>query len=142
MKWYFASRTRHQKKLASISRQLERQGEHIESSWVYIEDKLIPFHEHLEAVRELAKTDITGVLNSDILVLISDPAGTDMFAELGAALAKHAQSPESIRIYIVGEHARRSLMQLHPSITHMETLKEVFEKEGVNVASVTLPNFS
>ena len=141
MKWYFASRTRHQYKLASLSKQLEEIGEIIESTWVYIEDNLIPFTEHIEATQKLAVQDIDGVLRSDILVLISDPSGTDMFAEFGAALAKKSLTPNSIRIYIVGEHSTRSLIQLHPAVVHLSTIQEVFQKEKLNYTELQIPDF-
>lgn len=138
MKWYFASRTKHQQKLADLSRFLEAKGEVIKSTWVYITEPLLPYHEHVEKVQKIATDDISEVLESDVFVLISDPAGTDMFAELGAALAKNTSSPRSIRIYIVGEHAKRSLMQLHPAITHLHSLKEVFEKESIDCGEFDL----
>ncbi len=141
MNWYFASRTRHQVALATLSKQLENKGEGIKSTWVYGTETLLPYSENIEKSKKIAVMDIKGVVESDVFVLISDPAGTDMFAELGAALGKDASSPGSIRIYIVGEHSKRSLIQLHPAIVHAPTLKDVFAKEGINYANFTFPSF-
>ncbi|MBI4087169.1 hypothetical protein HY416_04325 [Candidatus Kaiserbacteria bacterium] len=141
MKWYFASRTRHQGKLADLSGQLENLGEEIASQWVYITDSLKPYHEHPDKVHPIAEMDIRGAFGCDVFVLISDPEGTDMFAELGAALAKAALSPEKITVYVVGEHAKRSLIQCHPAITHVSTVRDVLMREHINTENIVVPDF-
>lgn len=140
MKWYFSSRTRHRDSLIAISKFLETKGQTINSGWIYIEG-LIPYKENGARATEVARDVTRAILNSEIFVLISDPEGTDMFVELGIALGKYNASPESIRIYIVGEHGNRSLMQLHPAITHLSVVKEVLEKEGINNDRFYFPNF-
>ena len=139
MKWYFASRTRHTQKLVEISKFLESKGETILSDWVYI-GMLTPFEANLKRVQKVAIHDVEAVLNSDIFVLISDPEGTDMFVELGVALAKHAAKLQHVQIYIVGEYAKRSLMHLHPAIRHTSTLKEVFNDVGLDYSDFEFPD--
>jgi hypothetical protein len=51
-----------------------------------------------------------------------------MFVELGIAIANYEQNKKT-KIYIVGEHNKRSLMHLHLSITHMDSLNDVFLTE-------------
>ena len=141
MKWYFASRTRHTQKLVVISKFLERKGETILSDWIYI-GMLTPFEEHKQKVQEVAVHDIKAILGSDIFVLVSDPEGTDMFVELGVALAKHTAQLQHIQIYIVGEHSKRSLMQLHPAVRHASTLQEVFDDTGIEYSGFEFPDLT
>ena len=131
MKWYFASRTRHQEQLRNIADQLEQQGETITSRWLYIQ-KFESYDENRETIKQFAQDVVTQIQDADIFVLLSDAGGTDMFLELGVALGKHA-SGHPISIYIVGKHSKRSLMQLHPATRHVGSLGEVFEKEGITV---------
>lgn len=139
MKWYFASRTRHAQKLAEVSRFLAGKGEEVLSTWIH-EEGLIPYVENLEKVRKVAAQCVEAISQSDIFVLISDAEGTDMFVELGIALAKHT-TQKSTRIYIVGEHSKRSLMQLHPAITHVDNLTELFTMENIERGDFVVPAF-
>lgn len=102
------------------------------SDWIHIYD-LIPYSENLERSKETAEKVVHAVNSADIFVLISDKEGTYVFVELGVALAKYEQAPNTIRIYIVGEHSKRSLMQLHPAIVHLSIMNEVMEKEGLSL---------
>jgi hypothetical protein len=102
---------------------------------------LKPFEENLEKVRAASAHCTEGILESDIFVLISDPEGTDMYAELGVALAENTRAHGRPRIYVVGEHGRRSVMQLHPAVTHVDALQAVFQKEGVTTDGVQMPEF-
>jgi hypothetical protein len=53
-----------------------------------------------------------------------------MYIELGVAFAKQAVSSD-IKIYIIGDQGSRSLMQLHPSIIHVDNLEDVFNMEKI-----------
>ena len=128
MKWYFACRTRHTEKLVAVTHLLESNGETVRSDWVFV-GNLAPFEENLEKVQEVMSHNTEAILDTDVFVLISDPEGTDMYTELGVALGKRAAAKDSPRIYIVGEHSKRSPMQLHPAIVRVETLAEVFKME-------------
>ena len=140
MKWYFASRTKHQQKVAELSRFLVKAGEMVLSDWVYAEP-LQPYEENMDKALALSREVVKSILNTNIFVLISDPEGTDMFAELGIALAKNEVS-HNARIYIVGKHSKRSLMQLHPSIIHVPDIQNIFEKEGIKAEKFNFPNFA
>ncbi|MFA6476592.1 MAG: hypothetical protein WCV68_04280 [Candidatus Paceibacterota bacterium] len=141
MKWYFAGRVRHKEKLKEIFKYLEIKGETVLSDWVY-EGSYKPYDENLDKVQTLARRVVVSLLETDIFVLISDPEGTDMFVELGVCLAQDKISPGSIRIYIIGEHSKRSLMQLHPSIKHLKDVRELFEEEKIEVEDFVLPDFN
>lgn len=140
MKWYFACRTRHTEKLIGLSKLLESKGETINSDWIYI-GTLKPFEEHLEEVRSASTRCTEAVLDADVFVLISDPEGTDMYAELGMALTQRTLTGSTPRIYAVGEHGRRSVMQLHPFVTHVDTLVETFAAEKISIDAAEIPKF-
>lgn len=128
MKWYFAARVRHKEKLVEVFDCLKNKGEEVVSDWVY-QKSLKPYSENLEEVQKLATNITEAIKETDIFVLISDLEGTDMFVELGICLARDAGR---VKIYIIGEHSKRSLMQLHLAITHVADLKELFEKEKID----------
>lgn len=139
MKWYFASRVRHKEKLQEIAQFLESLDEGVISEWIYA-DSLKPYENNLSRVQPFAEAVTTALLNTDIFVLISDPEGTDMFIELGVCLAKKTLS-DNVKIYILGEHSKRSLMQLHPAIIHVKDLQELFALEKIKHVGFNLPVF-
>jgi len=127
MKWYFASRTKHRELVKNISNILEKQGHEIVFNWTVLEG-LVPYNQNIKKCNETAQKISSAIPKADVFVLISDSEGTDMFVELGMAIANYEQNKKT-KIYIVGEHNKRSLMHLHPSITHLDSLKDVFLKE-------------
>lgn len=137
-KWYFASRMRHQEKIRNVSDFLNSQGEQVVSRWVY-EQPFSVSSENREAITTLAVDSIQEIIEAGVFVLISDPAGTDMFVELGAALAAGVTTQK--KIYNVGLYSKRSLLQTHPSITHVASLQDVFEAEGITGNGYTIPSF-
>jgi hypothetical protein len=141
MKWYFASRVRHTEKLIQVCKFLESQNHEIGSTWVYGKS-LKPYHENVAEVQKVGTENSLEILKSDIFVMISDPEGTDMFVELGIALGKNITGLGVPKIYIVGEYSKRSLMQLHPAVIHVDTLNQVFAYENVNFSSFEIPVFS
>ena len=141
MRWYFASRMRHKEKLVKVASYLKDKGEEVISNWLR-EGSLKPYHENLEKVQNVATQITTNLAKADIFVLISDPEGTDMFIELGFCLAKNQIVPESVKIYIVGEYSKRSLMQLHPAIVHVADLCELFKRENVDCQDLPVLDLS
>jgi len=139
MKWYFAGRVRHRKKILEVAKLLENLGESVTSDWIY-QESLKPYAENLEKVQPFSRMVVQSLLGADVFVLISDPEGTDMFVELGVCLAKKVLSKD-IKIYILGEHSKRSLMQNHPDIIHVKDLKELFDREKVSHHDFILPEF-
>ncbi len=127
MKWYFAARTKHKLILNKIIKFYLRENHKVVFDWTSLED-LEPYSKNADKSKEIASKISLAIHNTDIFVLISDPAGTDMFVELGIAIACWMQN-QKLRIYITGEYNKRSLMHLHPAIIHVNNLKEVFKKE-------------
>jgi len=140
MKWYFASRMKHKSKISDISKFLKDIGETVISDWIY-KDSLKPYKENILKIQPFSEEVVSSLLDTDIFVLISDPEGTDMFIELGVCLAKDMLS-KNIKIYIVGEYSKRSLMQLYPSIIHAKNIEEVFHIEKIELRGVEIPVFN
>ena len=127
MKGYFAAITKHGLILNRIIKTLREDNHEVVFDWTSLES-LKPYSKNSEKSKEMANKISLAISNVDVFVLISDPAGTDMFVELGIAIAYQMQNKIS-RIYIVGKYNKRSLMHFHPSIIHVNNLKEVFNKE-------------
>ena len=139
MKWYLASRTRHQTKLQELAAFLESKGQIINSDWIY-KGSMKPFAEHLDEVQELGKHNVEMMLDTEVFMAINDKDGTDLFTEYGVCLAKKAQGG-TIRLYIVGEYDHASLMQLYPGVIHVQTVAEVFDAENIDYTGFTIPSF-
>ncbi len=134
MKWYFASRTRHRELIDSVSKALEGKGHEVTFKWPSI-GSLAPYDKNAKKCSEVAKNISSAIPNADVFVLISDQEGTDMFVELGIALACWEKN-KKYKIYVVGEHNKRSLMHLHPGIIHTNSLNEVFSKECPEISEL------
>jgi hypothetical protein len=128
MNRYFASRIKHKELWCQLSDQLNDQWHHVVSSWIR-QWSLKPYHEHLEQCAQIASQALQEIQKADIFVLMSDEGGTDMFVELGIALA----SPWLQQIYIVGEHNQRSLMHFHPNIQRVSSLQEIFKLQNITI---------
>lgn len=131
MKWYFASRRSQEDFVRSIIATLKKEGHEIVYDWTDL-GSLKPYHENAEQCNKISYDISASLADVDVFVLISDAAGTDMFVELGIVIGYWMKSRKS-RIYLVGEHNKRSLMHLHPAIIHMDSLQEVMEKECQNL---------
>ncbi len=127
MKWYFASRQKHKQAIRGIIKILKENNQNIVFDWTEL-GKIKPYSCNRGICGELSNKISLALLDAEIFVLISDKRGTDMFVELGIAIANWLKN-KGIRIYIVGEWNKRSLMQLHPAIIHVNNLRDVFYKE-------------
>lgn len=138
MKWYFSSRTRHKDVIKSVGKLLQEYNHSIIFDWTS-SGELTPYSKNEGLCKEISKKISSSIKDSDVFVLISDSEGTDMFIELGIAISSYTKD-KSPRIYIVGEYNKRSLMHFHPSIIHMNSLKEVLTKEipDINIEKINL----
>ena len=127
MKWYFASRMRHKKSIEKITSLLKSQNHEIVYEWSK-SDSLKPYKENLIKSSLLAKEISDSLKNTDIFVLISDEAGTDMFIELGIVIGRYLED-NKLKVYAVGKFNDRSLMHFHPAIKRVDKLSDVFSME-------------
>jgi hypothetical protein len=133
MNWYFASRMRHADVLSNIKSYLKEAGHYMVFDWT-LQKSLKPYNIHINEAGTIAKDIITALAKVEVFVLLCDEAGTDMFVELGAALAYYENNPK-IRIYAVGKHNLRSLMHCHPAIKQVDTVQHVFVAESIEVTT-------
>lgn len=139
MKWYFSGRTRNIDKFKLVTNFLKDQGHNVVSDWIY-EDNLKPFSDNIDKVRDLADRCLLNILDSNIFVVFNNIYGTDLYTETGIALAARAIGRD-IRIYVIGEYEDSSLMQRHDTVIHLNSLEEVFTREGVNYNNFNIPIF-
>lgn len=137
MKWYFASRTRHTEKLKEIAKFIESKGQTLSSDWIY-ERNLKPFLENIDEVRNLNDHNINQMINCDIFVMFNDPEGIDIFTEYGVCLAAHELGHKK-KFYIICDVEKVSLMQHYKDAIHVKDLKEVFEREEIDMGDFVLP---
>ena len=129
MKWYIASRTDNKDLVKSLIRDLKSNGHEIAYDWTNL-GSLKPFSDNAEKCQKVAYDISNAIKDVDVFLLISDLGGTDMFVELGIAIAYFMKNNKP-KIYVVGQYNKRSLMHLHPSITHCRLLKDILIKEGI-----------
>jgi len=130
MKYYLASRMKHREMVNKLILVLKQNGHTMSYEWSAL-GSLAPYREHAEESRNVSLEISKAILDTDIFILISDQGGTDMFVELGIMIAAcHIDSTK--KIYIVGEYNQRSLMQLHPFVTHVDTVEQVLSLQPSN----------
>ena len=133
MKWYFASRRRHEKEIKYLIDNLSEFGHETSFDWTSL-GGLKPYEENESVCRENSYKISNAIKNSDIFVIISDKEGTDMFIELGIAVGSNIQK-KLPRVYVIGEYNQRSLMHFHPSINRIKTIDDVFNIECPEILS-------
>jgi len=131
MKWYFASRTKHKESIKKIIKILKEEGHQIVYDWTFL-DSFNNLEDRLDKSK-IANEMLRSISDAEIFVLLSDKGGTDMFVELGFAIAKLVEN-KKLRIYAIGKYNKRSLMHFHPSIIHLNNLIDVFNKECPEIA--------
>lgn len=127
MKWYFASRTRHQKKIQELCDVMKSNGHEVSYEWSKL-GILKPYHDNSEQCSSIADSISCALKETDIFVLFSDKEGTDMYLELGIAIGCNMFDNNS-RIYAVGEFNDRSLMHYTSVIKKVDTLSDLLYQE-------------
>lgn len=97
-------------------------GYRLTHDWTYSEDIRPRILESVDAGDRAAR-DITGVVEADLYILLSDNdrPGKGMYAELGAALALQ-QVRGKPRVCIVGRRNHPSVFYLHPAVEYFPTI--------------------
>lgn len=131
MKFYIASRTKNREVVKEFQNLLESKGHEISYKWTdKISPEIFPYEKNQEISQKHAEEIAKAILyKTDIFILISDAEGTDMYLEMGIAIASHLTKNKPRKIYSVGKYNKRSLMQNHPSIIHKNSLEEVLAYE-------------
>jgi len=140
MKIYLAARTRHTEKLLQIAEFLIGQGHAITSDWIYVNENLKPFSEHLTRVQEIANHNVEQMLKSDLLILFNDVGGKDTFTEFGVCLGASVALNKNFKLYCVGKREEATILQFHSKVKHCSTLEEVFEGEEIDYKNFVIPS--
>jgi hypothetical protein len=142
MKWYLASRSKYNNELKKIEEILNSNNHEVVSSWIYIDENIQPFKDNLVRSNEIVNTNMDEMMQADILLVINDKNGRDIFTELEFIMCRNFMQENSCKIYILGEPNITSLMQNHKSIIHMSNIEEVLKQENINYQEFDLPNFN
>lgn len=126
MKFYIASRFGLREKVRVIYQRIQQKGYQISSDWT-THKPVKPYSQNPEISKEYAVDDIQGVRDCDVFVLLSDQAGTGMYAELGAAILSNLEHGKP-DIYVIGEYNDRSMFFFHPAVKRRETLDQVLDE--------------
>lgn len=115
---------------------LENAGFRVTHDWT-MTDPLIDRDAQRDEAGHRASLDITGVVEADVYILMSDnkKAGKGMYVELGAALALQERlgTPD---VYVVGPMNHMSIFYLHPRVKHRESIEDVIEELRASLAPV------
>ncbi|MCY1145736.1 hypothetical protein OWR29_47725 [Actinoplanes sp. Pm04-4] len=125
-------------RIREVFSDLVAEGWRITHDWTTTDDLGKVLESGDEASRRAA-ADITGVLDADVYLLVSDnkAAGKGMYVELGAALAM-AESRGAPDVYIVGPMNHASIFYLHPLVRHLPdvaaVVKDVQDRRNLKAA--------
>ena len=142
MRWYFSSRTRHEKQINYLINFLSKHKHEISFDWTSL-GPLKLYEENKGPCLRASEEVSESIKDSDIFVMISDKEGTDMLIELGLAIGNNMEK-HLPRVYVVGDYNQRSLMHHHPSIKHVKSIEDVFQRECPNLLldkNFSQPNF-
>lgn len=121
MKFYIAARFGLKEEVRAIYRRQQASGHQVTMDWTE-HLPLKPYAQNPDIAKAYSIEDLQGVRDCDVFLLLSDEAGTGMYAELGAAIATKLERgrPE---IFVVGPHNARSLFYFPPAVqreTHLD----------------------
>jgi len=126
MKFYIAARFGLKDLVREMYRKIQERGHEIIGDWT-VHKEAKPYDKNPELAREYATEDIDSARNCSCLVLVSDGAGTNMYAELGVAISSHLERGRPM-IYIIGNYRARSMFFFHPSVNRkFSTIEEVLD---------------
>ncbi len=126
MKFYIASRMKRKSEVCKLFDSLKSRGYKIVSDWASYES-FKPYEDNRELCRKCAIENIDGIEKSDVFILLTDEAGTDMYAELGVAILSNLKFGKP-KVYVIGEYISRSTFFFHPSVGRKKDIKEVLEE--------------
>jgi hypothetical protein len=121
---YIATRFDRAPEVQALAAALRPLGYDFVDDWTQLKPaQPVSIENHVRA-EAAACHDLAGAMGADLFVLLTDPAGTGMWVELGAALA-HATAHGHPRIMTVGEHAHRSIFCFHPMVERVWSVDDL-----------------
>jgi hypothetical protein len=128
MKVFVSGQIEEKSEIRDIYAKLRKYGHTITHDWTQTDPIGIKLKNKVESGNRAAK-DITGVVESDIYVLVSNNKnpGKGMYVELGAALALNEVNNKPL-VYTIGKLYNLSIFYLHPCVKHFETIEGLIEE--------------
>ena len=132
MKIYVAARFFDKQKVKEVYKRLKADGHEITADWTgHLNPK--PFTKNQKIAKQYAVKDLTGVINCDVFILLTNKqSGTGSSTELGAAFALNIKVNKP-KIYIVGEHIDGNMFHFHPVANLRKTIEEVYNELNLKI---------
>jgi len=134
MKFYVSAKWHFKDLVSKMQNRIKGEGHEIVADWTkraYARS----YDEMGKQSTEFAKEEVIAILNSDILIHISDNDGKGKYVDLGIALAGNTMRDKPKQIYVIGELANESQFYFHPSVTRivtkdpMNALEQILERK-------------
>ena len=129
MKFYIAAHFSQKQRVIDIFNLLKSNGHEITVDWTRHEGVSFELRKaKSEIVQEYARKDAEGIRNSDVFVLLSEPAeGRAKYAELCIAIASYLEHSKP-GVYVVGEDVTHSIFFFHPAVKQRQSFEEVLNE--------------
>lgn len=127
MKIFVSGQIDEKEEINEIYKKLQKAGHEVTHDWTKtdgIGDKL----KNQEEAGLRAAKDITGVVDADVYILVSNNTkpGKGMYVELGAALALN-EALGKPQIFTIGNRNHLSIFYLHPAVIHLKAIEDVLQ---------------
>lgn len=123
---YVSTRFAKKEEVKEIYSKLEKLGYTRSGDWT--EHKAIkPYSKNQELAKIYSARYAEGIRKADLVIIISDNAGTNIHSELGVAI-DYALDYERPLIYVIGEYLDTNLFFFHPAVKRRKTIEDVVEE--------------
>ncbi len=122
---YVAARFDRKQEVREIYEHLKRIGYEI-IDWTN-HKQIKPYENNTTKARQYSSEDIKGIAHCDLFILLTDKAGTGMYAELGAAIFSNIEHGKP-HIYVIGNSLSNCMFYFHPSVYRRKTIDDVIEE--------------
>ncbi len=111
-------------------KEIREQGHKVILDWTVLL-MIKPYEENTTTAGEYAVSQIQGIIDADVYIVLAYVDGMGVFVELGAALAI-AQLHGKLKIFALAETIPPAMFHYHPLITWVKSLDEVLEQVVVS----------
>lgn len=131
MRFYVASFVGERERTQQIQAELRERGHAITVEWTSFPGVPSPErNDRAEEVQAIAVRDLEGIQAADVFVLLAGvPNGRAKYAELGAAIMSAVLNGRP-RIYVVGDSPVHSVFFFHPTVTRVNSMRDVLADLG------------
>lgn len=126
MKFYVSAKWELKEKVREINEKIRERGHEITEDWTTraFERNYAKF----DRSAEFSEREVNLILDSDILVHLSDGGGKGKYVDLGIALAGNKLQRKPLMIYVIGEETNQSQFYFHPFVKRRRTIEEVLDE--------------